>query len=106
LHDDEVHIKRKGHPAAPRHSQRHMWITFIMAFNHRKSLQTWILQANSYGWHDGDRHHVQGLLVILEADYKAVTPDFKSKSNAHSMCAQESCLHTYHPENRYRITNI
>jgi hypothetical protein len=28
-----------------------------------------------------------------------VTPDFKAKLNAHSMCAQESSLHTYHKEN-------
>jgi hypothetical protein len=29
----------------------------------------------------------------------------KTKPNAHSMCAQESSLHTYHTENGYRITN-
>jgi hypothetical protein len=33
-------------------------------------------------------------------------PVFKRKTNAHSMCAQESGLHTYHTENGYRITNI
>jgi hypothetical protein len=38
-HDDEVHIKRRGHPAAPGPSQWHMRIAFIMAFNHRQSLQ-------------------------------------------------------------------
>jgi hypothetical protein len=26
--------------------------------------------------------------------------------NAHSMCAQESSLHTYHTKNGYRITNV
>jgi CRISPR/Cas system-associated protein endoribonuclease Cas2 len=35
-----------------------------------------------------------------------VTPDFKAKPNAHSMCAQESRFHTYLIENGYRITNI
>jgi hypothetical protein len=33
-------------------------------------------------------------------------PVFKPKPNAHSMCAQESSLHTYHTENGYRITNV
>jgi hypothetical protein len=36
----------------------------------------------------------------------SVTPDFKTKLNAHSMCAQESSLHTYRVENGYRITNV
>jgi hypothetical protein len=31
---------------------------------------------------------------------------FKPKPNAHMMRAQESSLHTYHTENRYRITNV
>jgi hypothetical protein len=31
--------------------------------------------------------------VLQEAN---VTPGFKAKPNAHSMCAQESSLHTYH----------
>jgi hypothetical protein len=35
-----------------------------------------------------------------------VTPDFLPKSNAHSMCDQESILHTYHTENGYKITNV
>jgi hypothetical protein len=30
---------------------------------------------------------------------------FKAKPNAHSMCAQESSLHTYCIKNGYRITN-
>jgi hypothetical protein len=34
-----------------------------------------------------------------------VTPGSKAKPSAHSMCAQESSLHTYRTENRYRITN-
>jgi hypothetical protein len=33
-------------------------------------------------------------------------PVFKPKPNAHSMCAQESSLHTYHTENGDRITNV
>jgi hypothetical protein len=33
-------------------------------------------------------------------------PVFKPKPNAHSMCAQESSLHTYRTENGYRITNV
>jgi hypothetical protein len=36
----------------------------------------------------------------------SVTPDFKAKLNAHSMCAQESSYHTYHTKNGYRITNV
>jgi hypothetical protein len=32
-------------------------------------------------------------------------PVFKPKLNAHSMCAQESSLHTYRTENGDRITN-
>jgi hypothetical protein len=35
-----------------------------------------------------------------------VTPSFKAKPNTHSMCAQESSLHTYHTENGYRIINV
>jgi hypothetical protein len=31
---------------------------------------------------------------------------FKPKPNAHSMCAQESSLHTYRTENGDRITNV
>jgi hypothetical protein len=31
---------------------------------------------------------------------------FKPKPNAHSMCAQESSLHTYRIENGDRITNV
>jgi hypothetical protein len=31
---------------------------------------------------------------------------FKPKPNAHSMCAHESGLHTYHIENSYKITNV
>jgi hypothetical protein len=33
-------------------------------------------------------------------------PVFKPKLNVHSMCAQESSLHTYRTENGYRIINI
>jgi hypothetical protein len=35
-----------------------------------------------------------------------VTPGFKTKSNAHSMCAHESSLHTYHTKYGYRNTNV
>jgi hypothetical protein len=35
-----------------------------------------------------------------------VTPNFMAKPNAHTMCAQESSLHTYHLENGYIITNV
>jgi hypothetical protein len=47
LIDDEVHIKRRGHPTTPGHSQWHMRITFIMTFNHQQSLHAWILLAYS-----------------------------------------------------------
>jgi hypothetical protein len=39
-------------------------------------------------------------------DRADVTPSFKAKPNAHSMCDQESSLHTYCIENRYRRTNV
>jgi hypothetical protein len=42
----------------------------------------------------------------LDGEEKSVTPGFKAKPNAHSICAQESSFHTYHTENRYRITNV
>jgi hypothetical protein len=35
----------------------------------------------------------------------AITPGFKAKLNAHSICAQESSFHTYRTENEYRTTN-
>jgi hypothetical protein len=38
--------------------------------------------------------------------YHSVTPGFKAKLNAHSMCAQESSLHTYRTENGYKIINV
>jgi hypothetical protein len=44
--------------------------------------------------------------LLFELDFRAITPGFKAKPNAHSLCAQESSLHTYHTENGYRITNI
>jgi hypothetical protein len=34
------------------------------------------------------------------------TPGFKPKPNAHSMCVQESILHTYLTKNGYKITNV
>jgi hypothetical protein len=36
----------------------------------------------------------------------SVTPSSKAKPRAHSMCAQKSCLHTYHTETRYRLSNV
>jgi hypothetical protein len=36
----------------------------------------------------------------------SVTPGFKVKPNAHSMCAQESNFHIYRTENGYKITNV
>jgi hypothetical protein len=38
--------------------------------------------------------------------YHSVTPGFNAKLNAHSMCAQESSLHTYRIKNGYIITNV
>jgi hypothetical protein len=35
-----------------------------------------------------------------------VAPGSKAKPNAHSLCAQELSLHTYHIENGYRRTNV
>jgi hypothetical protein len=62
-------------------------------------------------------HHEHLVLVLIFENtswlvmsgvrkYQTVTPGFKVESNAHSMCAQESSLHTYHTENGYRITNV
>jgi hypothetical protein len=36
----------------------------------------------------------------------SVTPSFKAKLNARSMCVHESGLHAYCIENGYRITNV
>jgi hypothetical protein len=41
-----------------------------------------------------------------ENDVELSHPVFKPKLNAHSMCAQESSLHTYRTENRDRIINV
>jgi hypothetical protein len=41
----------------------------------------------------------------LSRAHHIVTPSFKAKPNAHSMCAQESSFHTCRTENGYRITN-
>jgi hypothetical protein len=35
-----------------------------------------------------------------------VTPGFKVKLNAHSICTQKLSLHAYHSENGYIITNV
>jgi hypothetical protein len=42
----------------------------------------------------------------LEGGGVNVTPGFKAKPNAHSMCVKESSLHTYHIENGNGITNV
>jgi hypothetical protein len=33
-HDDEVHIKGRGHSTGPLHPQLHMQIAFVMTFYH------------------------------------------------------------------------
>jgi hypothetical protein len=43
---------------------------------------------------------------ILRVKLDVVTPSFKAKLNAHSMCVQESSLHIYHIKNKYIITNV
>jgi hypothetical protein len=53
--------------------------------------------------------HARGASRLLggaTAHYCDVTPGFKDKPNAHSLCAQESSLHTYHTENGYIRTNV
>jgi hypothetical protein len=48
-------------------------------------------------------------LVFLQLTrlwYHSVTSGFKVKLNAHSMCAQDSSLHTYRIKNGYKITNV
>jgi hypothetical protein len=48
-------------------------------------------------------------LVFLRSTrllYLSATSNFKAKSNAHSMCAQEPRLHTYRTENGHKITNV
>jgi hypothetical protein len=47
-----------------------------------------------------------GLTSKSNKCHEDITPGFKAKPNAHSMCAQESSLHTYHTKNGYRITNV
>jgi hypothetical protein len=51
-------------------------------------------------------HPVGSAGQIVHYDASDVTPSFKVKPNAHSMCAQESSLHTYHTKIEYRIANI
>jgi heme/copper-type cytochrome/quinol oxidase subunit 3 len=46
---------------------------------------------------------IKSLMPLLVSPVRKrvrVTPGFKAKQNFHSMCAQESSLHTYHIENR------
>jgi hypothetical protein len=53
-------------------------------------------------------HRLQKILPIaswVPGYSENAAPGFKAKPNAHSMCAQESSLHTYHTQNGYRITN-
>jgi hypothetical protein len=47
----------------------------------------------------------KGFWAALQLKH-SVTPYFNAKLNDHSMCAQNLSLHTYHTENRYRITNV
>jgi hypothetical protein len=47
-------------------------------------------------------HAYHCVLVTTSLSY----PALRSKPSTHSMCAQESSLHTYRTENEYRITNI
>jgi hypothetical protein len=49
---------------------------------------------------------IVNLILPNELSACTVTPDFKVKPNAHSMCVQESNLHTHRTKNRYRITNV
>jgi hypothetical protein len=44
--------------------------------------------------------------MVSNLPSRHVTTGFKAKQNAHSMCAQESSLHTYRIENGYRLTNV
>jgi hypothetical protein len=44
--------------------------------------------------------------IVSDLKNEIVTPGSKVKLNAHSMCVQESSLHTYRAENGYRIINI
>jgi hypothetical protein len=44
--------------------------------------------------------------LAVSGPLSGVTPGFKAKLNAHSMCAQESSLYTYRTKNGYRITNV
>jgi hypothetical protein len=48
----------------------------------------------------------QVFLWLTRLWYHSVTPGLKAKPNAHSICAQESSLHTYHTKNGYRISNV
>jgi hypothetical protein len=51
--------------------------------------------------------HLPCFLLAAPQDLLPLShPVFKAKPNAHSMCAQESSLHTYRIENGYRITNV
>jgi hypothetical protein len=43
---------------------------------------------------------------VTLAEELTVTPSFKAKPNAYSMCVQESSLHTCCTKNGYKITNV
>jgi hypothetical protein len=43
---------------------------------------------------DEDHQADDGAAQLPKEGNPRVTPGFKAKLNAHSMCAQESCLHT------------
>jgi hypothetical protein len=53
-----------------------------------------------------DRRSRWGWFARRRWRWLPVTSDFKAKSNAYSMRAPESNLHTYRAENRYRKINV
>jgi hypothetical protein len=61
-----------------------------------------------YVRNSNQRHRLEMHANAIVSDLKneIVTPGSKVKLNAHSMCVQESSLHTYRAENGYRITNV
>jgi hypothetical protein len=56
-----------------------------------------------YPW---ERKYLQVCYSSMNVPSLLSHPVFKPKPNAHSMCAQESSLHTYRTENGDRITNV
>jgi hypothetical protein len=64
-----------------------------------------IMGPTAWAW-SGQHGSGGGKRWLLASSAAGITPDFKVKLNAHSMCAQESSLHTYRTKNGYRITNV